>query len=564
MDITRENFREMYPIIRSKIETCSFIAFDEEMSGINADGTMKFSKDDIPDIRYTKMVGVASKYSIIQFGLCMFHKSDDGFTASPYNFYLFPDFGGDIVMSASSIAFLRKNNMNFSTWIEKGVTFADSRGEEWALNKYCPKEPAQQRNPIVLSSQSDIDFMERNMAALNKFISDVDAGDFFEFEGCNSYLRRCIYDKVEREIDGVVVKKGSDPNRLVAHRINPQDRLDHERKVKEQMEQDFFDTVGFRNVFKDIIASKKPVVGHNMLYDLMFAMRWLDSPLKETFDEFRLYTHDLFPLLYDTKYIESSGIAGPAQTETTLEQCYERHKKCDSVRISVHEDCSEFDGEGTNYHNAGYDAFCTGCVFARQVYIADGTPKPVATVPNDSASPDSSLLTLCANKVFMMWSLFNMDLNPQNPGGVCKYTGTLVRCTGFPRSVTTSSLLSLVSTSGLQDVEVVWVNDMSFFFRIPEESSSDYCEALAKCLPPDWVLQPFGDFLLNSKGPCDLPVDSEEVHHQYAEENQPEKSLFDMAIDTICAPFRWAAFGGDESCNDDDSSVQPSRKRPRN
>ncbi len=85
------------------------------------------------------MVKVASRYSIIQFGLCLFHLNGDGigYKASPYNFYLFPESSGsDLVMSASAIDFLRKNHMDFGTWIEKGVTFTDEKGANWARKRF--------------------------------------------------------------------------------------------------------------------------------------------------------------------------------------------------------------------------------------------------------------------------------------------------------------------------------------------------------------------------------------------------------------------------------------------
>ncbi len=92
------------------------------MTGISADWVDRNSRDDTPEKRYVKMCKVASKYSIIQFGLCLYHEQTNGtYLASPYNFYLFPENShADIVMSASSIDFLRKNHMDFGTWISKG------------------------------------------------------------------------------------------------------------------------------------------------------------------------------------------------------------------------------------------------------------------------------------------------------------------------------------------------------------------------------------------------------------------------------------------------------------
>lgn len=114
MDVTSENFGELLPAIKQHIADAAFIALDEEMTGIQ-DRAVRISADDAPAERYKKMVSliyghrqymlsspcpgpqvpVASRYSIIQFGLSLFHSNanGEGFTAYTYNFYLFPNSG---------------------------------------------------------------------------------------------------------------------------------------------------------------------------------------------------------------------------------------------------------------------------------------------------------------------------------------------------------------------------------------------------------------------------------------------------------------------------------------
>ena len=111
--ITRENFMQMYPIVKEKILSCKFISIDEEMTGImSPDWQQRNKKYDDPDGRYAKMVPVAKRYAIIQFGLCCWHditlpNGEQGMEASPFTFYIFADNGPDVTLSSSSIAFLR-------------------------------------------------------------------------------------------------------------------------------------------------------------------------------------------------------------------------------------------------------------------------------------------------------------------------------------------------------------------------------------------------------------------------------------------------------------------------
>ena len=79
MDVTKKNFNEVLPIVIEKLKSCKFVSFDLEMSGIySTDRSMRIRKDDTPAVRYKKMIGPATTYSIVQFGLCMFHENDNG------------------------------------------------------------------------------------------------------------------------------------------------------------------------------------------------------------------------------------------------------------------------------------------------------------------------------------------------------------------------------------------------------------------------------------------------------------------------------------------------------
>ena len=79
MDVTRNNFDEVLPVVIEKLQTCQFVSFDLEMSGIfSTDRSNRIRKDDTPPVRYKKMIGPATTYSIVQFGLSIFEDNGDG------------------------------------------------------------------------------------------------------------------------------------------------------------------------------------------------------------------------------------------------------------------------------------------------------------------------------------------------------------------------------------------------------------------------------------------------------------------------------------------------------
>ena len=188
--VIRDNFEQKYIEIKSLMEKSIFVSFDLEMSGIYGD---RIKRSDMPQERYAKMVSVASKYAIIQIGLTFFLpdiSKINNVIAYPFTFYTFPDSGADVILSPSSIDFLRKNNMNFNLWITKGIPFVNDRGEEYLMKKFnisnsTPQDvattvvsPQPPETKITLSKTSDIEYMDRQMKGLHEMISDENQTGF--------------------------------------------------------------------------------------------------------------------------------------------------------------------------------------------------------------------------------------------------------------------------------------------------------------------------------------------------------------------------------------------------
>ena len=106
----------------------------------------------------------------------------------------------DIIMSPSSIDFLRNNNMDFQKWISKGLSFVDKHGQAYLEKKYNQNQPAPPTttqpsstttpttpaaastqinsntstgNLIILTKPHDIEYMERNLKGLHDMINNT-------------------------------------------------------------------------------------------------------------------------------------------------------------------------------------------------------------------------------------------------------------------------------------------------------------------------------------------------------------------------------------------------------
>ena len=65
----------------------------------------------------------------------------------------------------------------------------------------------------------------------------------------------------------------------------------------------FIKEFGFTEVIKTMCEHKKPFIGHNCFFDMVYFFRQFISNLPDSFDEFKILWSTAFPLTFDTKFI---------------------------------------------------------------------------------------------------------------------------------------------------------------------------------------------------------------------------------------------------------------------
>eukprot|EP00124_Ichthyophonus_hoferi_P005601 Ihof_evm2s856 gene=Ihof_evmTU2s856 len=143
MEVLRSNFAEVFPQVEKAIKEASILAFDCEMTGIEAPN-QRITLFDNPSERYAKYRCTASKFLVVQFGLACFawDENTKQYTASVFNFYTFPRpserQGLDYQFScqAASIDFLCTNNMDWNKVIKEGISYLTRPQEAHARQKY--------------------------------------------------------------------------------------------------------------------------------------------------------------------------------------------------------------------------------------------------------------------------------------------------------------------------------------------------------------------------------------------------------------------------------------------
>ena len=377
--------------------------------------------------------------------------------------------------------------MDFGTWISKGIPYANQNGETFLRKKYLGQAPAvsNENQRIVLTKESDIAFLSDCKAKLEAFIED-DTQIEFVFDKCNSYLRRVLYQLMEFDFPSYKVNKTA-TDQLQVLKLSDDARRELESKILEEGKKSFEELMGFRLVFLDMVAAKKPFIGHNCLFDFMFMMRWLDLPFKEgkmeTLTDFKIKFNGLFPVVFDTKYIAESGLCGDDYASTALGDLYENIVAPvlavkPFVRYAVGFD--EIYSSGGQLHDAGWDAYCTGALFCYQLNLSSSL---------------SYLIEKAGNKLFMMQSMFHMDIDPSQPNGFLKIKGTLLHIGNFSPDTKMDTILQVFVVGGyeLTSLSMSWIDGTSTFMGINTLDTPE--EVKTKITVPDgWVVKSYEEF----------------------------------------------------------------------
>ena len=344
---------------------------------------------------------VATNYSIIQFGVALFSKDAAArkYMVHAFNFYVFPE-KGFVNMEAGSVHFNSRNGMDWNKWILGGIPYVDKESAMKMKESLMPsaestKQPQQTgQQPIVLSKAEDIETTSKAIESLKAWLIDEGRKEEKEFEvvTTNAYLRRFLYENLRESMPGLILEsrptKARGLSTLVALRLTDTEKLEREEKLQKEKEAEYRSKVGLRRIFVALAEAKKPLIGHALMFDLLFALSHFEG-LPEPYQDFKDLSHELFPAVFDTQVVAKSNLfrmkaqkdgepGNGEQSKTNrfssfaLGQVYKVLKQEAEESRDLGEEVVGFTlAEGheryensASFHEAGYDAFVTGCVFA--------------------------------------------------------------------------------------------------------------------------------------------------------------------------------------------------------
>jgi poly(A)-specific ribonuclease len=403
MEVTRHNFAEHLPTILSQIADCDFLSIDTELTGLGTQGLYHYF--DTQSERYTKIHNNVLQYQIIQFGLSLFCSTELGIKSMSYTFFVFDrNRSRNLCINSASMKFLLSNQFDFNKLVRDGISWLNWEEEKTMMNSLQNKfDPI--KSSVNISAETS-SLLKSVKSAYRTFWNDSSQATY-QFEPQNPEVNSLIINAINEEHEfkitlrkqsGLFVSNQMYEDLLVTEQ---NDRVTLNRFTSPHKDQTssntLIDVIGFSYVIQQISRCGKPLIGHNIMLDLVHIIDQFIMPLPREYERFRGWLIDLFPKVYDTKqmtrvllvdfaekgklfvlfglFIHSNLFRFDFHADRTLslEQVYAFLKKENPEMIESWETNCYFRAKGddiSKFHVAGYDSFVAGLCFLglRQLY----------------------------------------------------------------------------------------------------------------------------------------------------------------------------------------------------
>ena len=370
MDVQKSNFTESVETFQNSLSHCEFIALDLEFTGVRGRPETYI---DMCEDRYSSLRRIASTFKIIQVGLSCFIRTDSSWEAHPYNFYVFPSevpgFNQRLVLEIGAINFLKEHKMDFNTWFYNGIPYLNEAQTKELESKLTEINENEQEDMVLTKTYEQVK-MNEICFRIEKWLESGEGQ--LEIPGLNAYLRKYLYGVVKKKYKNIFMESLKHENSrdviLVLKKANEQEYSELEAKRQLGKAEQFNEKVGFRKVFSMLTESKKPLIVHNGMLDIMFTLSSFQEDLPEKYLDFKSLVSRLFPTIYDTRFM-LEHIPGffedfdKVPGAKGLKELY-NFLKPNNPEVSLGAKFEKYYDE-RYAHEAGFDAFMTGICFLR-------------------------------------------------------------------------------------------------------------------------------------------------------------------------------------------------------
>ncbi|XP_067398331.1 poly(A)-specific ribonuclease PNLDC1 isoform X2 [Emydura macquarii macquarii] len=391
MELGAAQFAQSLTRLRELVLGCDFLGLDMEFTGLHSvfpQGKQP-SLFDSPAEWYLKARQSVQQFTVNQLGLSIFlNEKSNKYVAHSYNFFLFPTTFGvmdsEFSLQASSIQFLTHYGFDHNKFLKDGIPY---------MNEVQKKKLQQSllAGNWKVRSTLDKDKVKKAIDDVTCWLPSAEEGDSMVLHDMSGFQIFEVQLILRQALPDVWTVPFGD-QKVIVKKVSRRHRWHLENSSSDCCRKDLIllSAQGFTNLFESLVEAKKPVVGHNMLMDLLHLHDKFYKPLPESYEEFKRNIHRLFPVLIDTKNVTKSiwkEFQFPRASDLLGVYeilCSDLNPTKPMCPVIAHaSDCSKY-ADKKFPHEAAYDAFLCGSVLLKIAHLLLGR------MPRDTLETDPS------------------------------------------------------------------------------------------------------------------------------------------------------------------------------
>jgi len=369
MEVTNKSFQQNLPSIIQAIQSCDYYAIDTEYSGFAISQRDKASPYDSLQTRYQKIKFLCQNHLGWQIGLSTFKYDADtmSYQCMTYSFPIFPNdskmSNRSFIITSNALRFLYKYHFSFYKTITEGIGFQQAAKKKEVINAIS--DVLLNKDPL-----SDVKIhpgkeSKKEISKIKERLSDwlLKEEDSISIEYSSEFIKDCLLESDYFKHLKVNIK--IEPNKLILTKNTSTlkitvPNMDESQITKELL---YKEEMGISLLVSELVKCKKPLVGHNFMYDLAFFYYQFIDDFPDTYEQYKERLHECFPIVYDTKIIANTlkDKFPCTDLETIIKKLPTLNKSL--VKFTFPSGFANLE-ESDAVHDAGFDAYCTGKAFA--------------------------------------------------------------------------------------------------------------------------------------------------------------------------------------------------------
>lgn len=158
-------------------------------------------------------------------------------------------------------------------------------------------------NHDTFDNIEDEEKFSQNINKVAKWLENSDASEKGLEIHCDNVIQQCC---LQKQLRNYFKKVWTEPkeNSILVIKVSAETKEILKEQDNNSLDKEIIDYyLGFTKVFKLLVTLKKPIMGHNILLDLMFIYKQFYKPLPKKYSDFKTEINRIFPSVYDTKFI---------------------------------------------------------------------------------------------------------------------------------------------------------------------------------------------------------------------------------------------------------------------